>query len=61
MQVNISASKAGESSAKVIRYYVKNKNGSGGMCYITVVKECKCTDAKSTDPNCPVTCTYSGH
>ncbi len=61
MQVEISASKTGERGAKVVYYYVKNKNGTGGLCYITVIKECKCTDSKSTDANCPVTCTYSGH
>ena len=59
MQISINASKKGESGAKVVTYYVKNKNGSGGMCYATVIKECDCTDPSSTAANCPVTCKYS--
>ena len=46
----------GESGALVVRYYVLNKNGSGGMCYVTVIKECKCSN--SSIANCPVTCTF---
>ena len=56
--VKINASKAGESAAAFVKYYVLNSNGSGGMCYIAVIKECVCKDKNSTDPNCPATCTY---
>ncbi len=44
--------------AKVVYYYVKNKNGGTGKCFVTVIKECKCNDATSTDPKCPGTCTF---
>ena len=46
------------SGAHVVSYYVKNKNGSGGICVATVIKECECTDKSSKDVNCPLTCTY---
>ncbi len=36
----ISASKKGESGAKLVNYYVKNKNGTVGSCHITIIKEC---------------------
>lgn len=56
-KINISnVTKNGEQGATVVRYYVLNKNGSGGMCYITVIKECRCKDSNST--NCAVTCTF---
>lgn len=58
-QISISASKKGDSAAKLVTYYVKSKNGNNGKCTAIVVKECKCTDSKSTDANCPVTCTFS--
>lgn len=57
-KITISASKKGETKAKLVNYYIKNKNGNIGSCHITVIKECKCTDPKSTDNNCPVTCTF---
>ena len=57
-KVEISGSKKGDSGAKVVYYYVKNKNGTGGRCNIVVIKECDCTDKNSTSANCPVTCTY---
>ena len=56
--ISISASKKGESGAKIVNYYVKNSNNSTGSCSITVIKECKCKDAKSTATNCAVTCTF---
>ena len=61
MQVNISASKKGETLAKIIQYYVKEKDGTKGSCYLTVIKECDCTDKNSTDANCPVTCTFKAN
>ena len=57
-KVEIYASRKGESGAKVVHYYVKTKNGNTGNCYITVVKECNCTDKNSTAADCPVTCTF---
>lgn len=56
-KITINASKNGESGAKVIYYYVKNKNGTGGKCFITVVKKCSCQGTNSS--NCPVTCTFT--
>ena len=58
-QISISASKKDESAAKLVTYYVKSKNGNKGKCSIIVIKSCKCTDSKSTDANCPTTCTFS--
>ena len=58
-QINIDLNKKG-SLGQVVNYYVLNKNGSGGMCYILVIKECNCTDKTRTDASCPVTCTYYG-
>ena len=58
-KISINASRNGESGAKVIYYYVKNKNGTGGKCFITIIKKCSCTDKNSTDANCPVTCTFT--
>ena len=56
-KVNIAnVTKNGDSGAMVVKYYVLNKNGSGGMCYVTVIKECKCTNSTST--NCQATCTF---
>ena len=57
-KITISASKKGEKGAKLVNYYIKNKKGNIGSCYVTVIKECECTDPKSTDANCPVTCTF---
>ena len=54
-KVSISASKKGESGAKIIYYYVKSQNGSKGSCHLTVIKECKC---KTNTSNCAVTCTF---
>ena len=58
-KININISKNGESGAEVIYYYVKNKNGTGGKCFITVIKECNCTNTNINSDNCPVTCKYS--
>ena len=44
--------------AQVVYYYVKNTNGSGGICVATVIKECSCKDKTSQDVNCELTCTY---
>ena len=57
-KIDINATKNGDSFAKVVFYFVKNTNGSGGKCYITVIKECKCTDSSRNDASCPVTCTF---
>ena len=57
-KITISASKKGESGAKLVNYYIKTKAGNIGSCHITVIKECNCTDPKSTAANCPVTCTF---
>ena len=54
-KITISASKAGESLAKIIYYYVKDSNGNKGSCYMTVIKECKC---KAGSSPCKVTCTF---
>lgn len=56
-KVTISASKAGESKAKIVYYYVKSSNGNVGKCYVTVIKECKCKDGTSGS-NCTVSCTF---
>ena len=56
-KIDINATKNGETFAKVVFYFVKNTNGSGGKCYITVIKECKCSNS-SNSSNCPVTCTF---
>ena len=45
----------GARGAKIVHYYVKNKNGDIGQCYITVVKECSCSTSES---GCKVNCTY---
>ena len=46
-KITINVSKKGEKQAKLVYYYVKNKNGNIGSCYITVIKSCtadnKCT------------------
>ena len=55
--INISASKNGESGAKIVNYYVKNSSGATGTCNITVIKECKCKDG-SNSSNCSVTCSF---
>ena len=54
-QITINASKNGESSARLVNYYIKDKDGNKGSCHITVVKECKCKESGS---NCKVTCTF---
>ena len=56
-KITINASKAGESGAKIVNYYVKTKNGTGS-CTITVLKKCVC--AKGTSgANCKASCTFS--
>lgn len=45
-KIAINVSKKGEKGAKVVHYYVKDKNGNVGNCHITVIKEC------SDDNNC---------
>ncbi len=45
-KITIDVSKKGEARAKLVTYYVKNKNGNTGNCYITVIKEC------TADNNC---------
>ena len=57
-KITINASKNGQSGAKVVYYYVKNKNGTGGKCFLTVIKKCACAN-NSTDPNCQVSCTFT--
>ena len=56
-KITINASKAGESGAKIINYYVKTKNGTGS-CSITVLKKCVCAKGTSGS-NCKVSCTFS--
>lgn len=57
-KINISATKAGESKASRVFYYVKDKNGNVGSCYLIVVKECVCEDANSKDANCKAKCSF---
>ena len=57
-KIDINATKNGDSFAKVVFYFLKDSDGSVNRCYITVIKECTCTDNSSTNPNCPVTCTF---
>lgn len=45
-KIDINVSKKGDKGAKVVQYYVKDKNGNVGNCHITVIKEC------SADNNC---------
>ena len=56
-KIDINVSKDGERGAKVIQYYIKDKNGNVANCHITVIKTCKCTN--STGENCPATCTFT--
>lgn len=56
-KISINASKAGESGAKIINYYVKTKNGTG-KCSITVLKKCVCASGTS-GANCKASCTFS--
>ena len=58
-KVDINASRKDETKAQLIYYYVKNKNGTGGKCFITVIKTCSCQDKNSTDSNCPVSCKFT--
>ena len=39
-KIEINVSKAGEKGAKVVHYYVKDKDGNVGNCSITIIKEC---------------------
>ena len=39
-KINIGVSKKGDRGAKVIHYFLKDKNGYVGTCHITVIKEC---------------------
>ena len=54
-KISISASKNGESKAKLVYYYVKDKNNNKGSCHLTIIKECKCKENKT---NCTPTCTF---
>lgn len=57
-RITINAYQNGESLAKVVYYYVKDKSGNTGRCFITVIKECHCQNPKTNDSKCSVTCTY---
>lgn len=54
-QISINASKDGETSARVVYYYIKDKDGNKSSCHLTVVKECKC---KTSGKNCKAECTF---
>lgn len=48
---NINASKKGESKAMLVNYYVKNKSGNVGSCYLTIIKECRADNVCSFRAN----------
>ena len=56
-KIDINATKRGESKARLIFYYVLDKSGNKHTCYLTVIKECKCSN-NSSSYNCPVSCTF---
>ena len=60
VEINVTSSgdSKTKSGAKVVHYYVRNKNGSGGSCSLIVIKECTCADGSSVDTNCSLNCTY---
>ncbi len=57
-KIEINATTPNVPVANYVTYYIKDSKGVKTSCSLIVVKECKCKDEKSTDPKCPVTCSY---